>query len=187
MGYFGKALAISGSATIDGIPAWEFMNQTGTLGTYLAGSAIYVGDSTGAQTAVVIVAGTLGAQNTVVSLSLNDGGTGYTGAVGVATTTDGNGSGLTVTTVVGGGAPGPITAGTIVAAGTGYKLNDTITISGGGGNATFNVDDVRSLLPVAGDAVTFDDVQAGSVLPVYVDYVLNTSTAGGFIAMRNET
>ncbi|MBT7542481.1 MAG: hypothetical protein HN613_00220, partial [Gammaproteobacteria bacterium] len=53
--------------------------------------------------------------------------------------------------------------------------------------ATFNVDDVRSLLPVAGDAVTFDDVQAGSVLPVYVDYVLNTSTAGGFIAMRNET
>ena len=184
MGYFGKALAISGSATIDGIPAWEFMNQTGTLGTYLAGSAIYVGDSTGAQTAVVIVAGTLGAQNTVTSLTISDGGTGYTGAVGVATTTDGNGTGLTVTTTVTGGV---ITSLTIAAAGTDYKLNDTITVSGGGGNATLNVDDVRSLLPVAGDSVTFDDVQAGSVLPVYVDYVLNTSTAGGFIAMRNET
>jgi len=184
MGYFGKALAISGSATIDGIPAWEFMNQTGSLGTYLAGSAIYVGDSTGAQTAVVIVAGTLGAQNTVVGLTISDGGTGYTGAVGVATTTNGDGTGLTVTTTVTGGV---ITSLTIAAAGTDYKLNDTITVSGGGGNATLNVDDVRSLLPVVGDAVTFDDVQAGSVLPVYVDYVLNTSTAGGFIAMRNET
>ena len=41
MGYFGKALAISASDTINGLPAWEFMNQTGTLGTYLAGSVIY--------------------------------------------------------------------------------------------------------------------------------------------------
>ena len=40
------------------------MNQTGTLGTYLAGSLIYVG---GAGDVNVIPAGTVGVQNTVIS------------------------------------------------------------------------------------------------------------------------
>ena len=181
MGYFGRAQTWTATDTINGSPGWEFMNQTGSLGTYLAGSSVYVG---GAGAVNVIIAGTVGAQNTVVAVTITDGGTGYTGATGVATTTTGDGSGLTVNTTDTGGV---ITAVVINAAGSGYKLNDTVTIATGGANATLRIDEIRSLLPVAGDAVTFDDVQAGSVLPVYVDYVLNTSTAGGFIAMRNET
>ena len=55
MGYFSKAIAITKSDTINTLPAWEFMNQTGTLGTYLAGSLIYVG---GAGDVNVIPAGT---------------------------------------------------------------------------------------------------------------------------------
>ena len=184
MGYFGKALAITpiAPAAIDGIPAWEFMNS-GSLGTYLAGSAIYVGDSTGAQTAVVIVAGTVGAQNTVVALTITDGGSGYGNGTGVGTS-GGSGTGLTVNTTVTGNA---ITAVAINAAGSGYKSGDIITIPSGGGNATLRVDDVKSLLPGVGDAITFDDVQPGSILPVKVDYVLNTSSAGSFVAMRDET
>ena len=182
MGYFGKAITHTASDTINSLPAWEFMNQTGTLGTYLAGSSIYVG---GAGDVNVIVAGTLGAQHTVTAVTISNGGTGYTGATGVATTTTGDGTGLTVNTTDTGNV---ITAVAINAAGSGYKVGDTITITGGGGNATLTIDDVRSLLPVVGDGVLFQNLNNGDVLPVLVDYILSTSTtAADFVVMRNET
>ena len=81
MGYFGKAKIHTPSDTIDGLPAWEFMNQSGTLGQYLAGSTVYVGVPGGGDVDV-IVAGTVGAQNTVVAVTISAGGTGYTGATG---------------------------------------------------------------------------------------------------------
>ena len=121
MGYFSKAIAITKSDTINTLPAWEFMNQTGTLGTYLAGSLIYVG---GAGDVNVIPAGTVGVQNTVVALTVSAGGTGYTGANNVATTTNGSGSGLTVNTTVGAGAVTAVAIGN--SAGSGYKVGDTI-------------------------------------------------------------
>tara|TARA_Y100000385_G_scaffold255597_1_gene281329 strand:- start:769 stop:1074 length:306 start_codon:yes stop_codon:yes gene_type:complete len=43
MGYFSRAISITKTDTINPLPAWEFMNQTGTLGTFLAGSLVYVG------------------------------------------------------------------------------------------------------------------------------------------------
>jgi len=58
MGYFGNAIVVTASDTIDGLPAWEFMNQSGSLGKYLAGSVIYVGTSDGTKDVNVIVAGT---------------------------------------------------------------------------------------------------------------------------------
>ena len=126
MGYFSRAKAITKSDTINPLPAWEFMNQTGTLGTNLKGSLIYVG---GPGDVNVIPAGTEGAQNTVVALTVSDGGSGYTAANNVATTTTGNGSGLTVNTTVVAGAVTAVAIGN--SAGTGYKVGDTITISGG--------------------------------------------------------
>lgn len=185
MGYFGKAMTHSASDTIDGLPAWEFMNQTGTLGQYLAGSVVYVGDGGGTKDADVIIAGTVGAQNTVVGVTISAGGTGYTGATGVATTTTGDGTGLTINTTDTGGV---ITGAVINAAGTGYKIGDTVTIAGGGGNATLTIDGVRSLLPVEADAVLFTNIADGAILPVKVDYILaNNTTAGEFIVMRDET
>jgi|TARA_R100000781_G_C4019165_1_gene106460 hypothetical protein len=182
MGYFGKAITHTASDTINSLPAWEFMNQTGTLGTYLAGSSIYVG---GAGDVNVIVAGTLGAQHTVTAVTISNGGTGYTGATGVATTTTGDGTGLTVNTTDTGNV---ITAVAINAAGSGYKVGDTITITGGGGNATLTVDEVRSLLPVVGDGVEFAGLTAGDIVPAKVDYVLSTNTSATLlIAMRDET
>lgn len=64
------------------------------------------------------------------------GGTGYANAVGVATTSPGGGTGLTVDTTT---AAGAVTAVTIADAGTGYTVGDTITITGGGADATFTI------------------------------------------------
>ena len=184
MGYFGNAIVITKSDTIDGLPAWEFMNQSGTLGKYLAGSVIYVGDGAGTKDVNVIVAGTVGAQNTVTALTITAGGSGYSNGTGVATT-GGSGTGLTVNITVTANA---VTAVAINAAGSGYKLGDIITISTGGGNATVRVDSVQSLLPAVSDGVLFQNLNNGDILPVKVDYVLSTSTtAGDFVAMRNET
>ena len=161
---------------IDPRSAWLFENQSGTLGTNLTGSSVYVG-VTG--TVRVIISGTVGAQNTVTNLTLVSGGTGYTTANGVATTVTSivpasNGAGLTLNITAGGGV---ITAAVINAAGTNYGLGDIITVTGGGANATFRVDNVRSLDPTAADAIEFVGAQAGSILPVVVDYVLIPAAA----------
>ena len=64
------------------------------------------------------------------------GGSGYTAATNVATT-GGDGQGCTVNTTVSGGA---ITAVAINKHGTGYKDNDTLTVTGGSsGTFTINV------------------------------------------------
>jgi len=189
MGYFGKALAISKSDTIDGLPAWEFMNQTGTLGKYLAGSVIYAGDVSGGTTAKVIIAGTTGAQNAPAStgaFTITTGGTGYTTDTDVATTTTGDGSGLKVSYTAAAGAVTVIDA--ITATGSGYSVGDEVTITGGGANATLTITAIRDYLPVAADAVIFDGIAAGDVLPVKVDYVLSTGTlASDLVAMRDES
>ena len=182
MGYFSRAKAITKSDTINPLPAWEFMNQTGTLGTNLKGSLIYVG---GAGDVNVIPAGTEGAQNTVVALTVSDGGSGYTAANNVATTTTGNGSGLTVNTTVVAGAVTAVAIGN--SAGTGYKVGDTITISGGGADATLTVDEVLSLAPVVADGVEFAGLDAGDIIPIYVDYVLSTNTTATLLVAGRES
>ena len=69
---------------------------------------------------------------------------------------------------------GEVTAVAINAAGTNYSVGDIckVTQAGSNGSCTFVITSVNSLLPVAGDAITFKDVQAGSVLPVAIDYVV---------------
>ena len=144
-----------------------------TLGTNLTGSSVYVG-VTG--TVRVIIAGTVGAQNTVTNLTFSIwrnwiyyrkwGATTVTSIVPAS-----NGAGLTVDTTAAGGI---ITSVTIKAAGANYGLGDIVTIqqAGSGANATFRVDGITSLNPTAADAIEFVGAQAGSILPVVVDYVL---------------
>jgi hypothetical protein len=158
---------------IDSRSAWFFENQSGTLGTNLTGSSVYVG-VTG--TVRVIIAGTVGTQNTVTNLTLVSGGTGYITENGEPTTVTSivpasNGAGLTVDTTAAGGI---ITSVIIKAAGANYGLGDIVTIqqAGSGANATFRVDGITSLNPTAADAIEFVGAQAGSILPVVVDYVL---------------
>jgi hypothetical protein len=84
-------------------------------------------------------------------------GTGYTGAVGVATTSSGSGVGLTVDTTDDGG--GGIATVAINAAGTGYAVGDVVTIAGGGTNATIVISDVdafsAAVAPIGSYVSTF--------------------------------
>ena len=181
MGYFSRAISITKDDTINPLPAWEFMNQTGTLGTFLAGSLIYVG---GGGDVNVIPAGTVGAQNTVTALIIARGGSGYTAGTNVATTTNGSGIGLTLNTSV---LAGAIVSVAIENAGNGYKPGDTIIISGGSVDADITVGDVITLLPVVADGVLFSGLDAGDIVPIYADYVLSTSTSATLLVAGRES
>lgn len=264
----GKALAITPNNTIDARSAWLFENQTGTLGTNLNSSVLYVGVTGDIN---CILSGVVGVQGTVIALDATDpygsnpsynalsNGSGYVTANGLLTSvtstvpkspakqptgltvditvtlptatlsaagtgysagaidsvTGGTGTGIEGTVAINAGvvtaftftdggigytvgdvitlvqaasgdnatitltsAPnGAITTIAVNAAGSNYSPGDIITViqagASGGTRAILNVQD---LAPVAGDAVLFKGVPAGSILPVSVDYVLATST-----------
>ena len=118
----------------------------------------------------------------ILTFEIVDGGVGYTaGDVLTIVQAGGNNGSITLAT-----APnGAVTAITIGNnAGTNYSVGDIITVvqAGSGGDCKFAIASVESLLPVAGDAVTFTAVQAGSVLPVAIDYVITCPT--GSVAVK---
>jgi len=49
------------------------------------------------------------------------------------------------------------------------------------------VDEVRSLLPVVGDGVEFSGLDAGDIIPIYVDYVLSTNTTATLLVAGRES
>ena len=260
----GKALAITPNNTIDARSAWLFENQTGTLGTNLNSSVLYVGVTGDIN---CILSGVVGVQGTVTALDATDpygsnpsynalsNGSGYATANGLLTSvtstvpkspakqptgltvditvtlptatlsaagtgysagaidsvTGGTGTGIEGTVAINAGvvtaftftdggigytvgdvitlvqaasgdnatitltsAPnGAITTIAINAAGSNYSPGDIITvIQAGASGGTRAILSVQDLAPVAGDAVLFKDVQAGSVLPVAIDYVI---------------
>jgi hypothetical protein len=170
--FIATALAYNPTNTIDPRPAWLFENQTGTLGTNLTGSAVYVGV---AGTVRGILAGKEGVQGTVTALgSILTGGTGYTTANGLATTVTsivpssaGTGCTVDITAVA-----GAVTVIAINAVGQQYSVGDILTVVQGGNNCTVRINSVQSLAPVAGDAIDFLNVPAGTILPVVFDYIL---------------
>ena len=170
--FISTALAYNPTNTIDPRPAWLFENQTGTLGTNLTGSAVYVGV---AGTVRGILAGKEGVQGTVAVLgSILTGGTGYTTANGLTTTVTsivpssaGTGCTVDITAVA-----GAVTVIAINAVGQQYSVGDILTVVQGGNNCTVRINSVQSLAPVAGDAIDFLNVPAGTILPVVFDYIL---------------
>ena len=172
----GMPLTATMIASIDPRPAWVHENQTGTLGTFLNSSILYVGAA--GDVSVILPGMSL---NSVATLTLSAGGSGYTTATGAATTcSNANASGLTVDTTA---VAGAITVIAINAAGSGYNPGDIITVAGGGGDGTAVIDTVNVDAPIAAQALTFKAVPAGTILPVAVDYVtaLNTVTVADII------
>jgi len=117
----------------------------------------------------------------VLTLERVSGGTGYTAASAVATTSSGDGTGLTVTYTVTGGV---IDQAVTIAAGggtgvqAGYKIDEVITVTGGGGNATFKV---IALTWEKGNEMTDEHLQAASTgkkLFQLVEVVAATHSAG---------
>jgi len=98
-------------------------------------------------------------QDTAVNtaITLTAGGSGYTGATAVATTSNGVGTGMTITTTV---VAGAVTVGVIVNSGKGYAIGDIVTIAGGGGDATFTISATTSLVLTTANA----SIQQGMTL-----------------------
>ena len=174
-GIAGKAMRSTGLVgTPDGKPAWIFENQTGVLGNNLNSSVLYMGVTGNIN---VIVAGTSLAS--ARTLSLSSGGTLYTTLPAATTTCSNNmAQGLTVAITQAGGV---IQSLAIVAAGSGYNPGDIITVveagrAGGAVDAKAVITAVNDGVPVAAQAITFESVQAGSFLPVAVDFITSLGT-----------
>ena len=173
-GIVGQAMPLTGLVGAPNVlPAWVFENQTGTLGTNLNSSVLYVGASGDVS---VILAGT--SLNSVSTLSLLSGGTGYTNGaqVNIPTLCSNNlASGLTINATVAGNAITNPTIGN--AAGSGYNVGDIVTVNGAGGtNATITITAVNNGVPVSAQALTFKGISAGTILPVAIDYVTALTT-----------
>jgi hypothetical protein len=119
------------SATIANAGVGYIPTETITvLGTSLGGAT-----PTNDATVTVSTANVLNAVNTLDNASLVP-GTGYSDATGVATTASGSGTGLTVDITQTGGAIDTVVAN---AKGQSYTIGETITITGGNGDATIDV------------------------------------------------
>jgi hypothetical protein len=166
-GIAGKAMRSTGLVgTPDGKPAWIFENQTGVLGNNLNSSVLYMGATGNIN---VIMAGTSLAS--VRSLNLTAAGAAYSTVTAATTCSNNMAQGLTVAITQNGGA---IQSLAIVAAGSGYNPGDIITVieaGGGAGGATAVITAVNDGVPVVAQAITFENVQAGSFLPVAVDFI----------------
>ena len=174
-GIIGRAMPLTAAlvGAPNALPAWVFENQTGTLGTNLNSSVLYVGVSGDVS---VILPGT--SLSSVSTLSLLSGGTGYNNGAqtNIATTCPNNlASGLTIDSTVAGNAIVDPTIGN--SAGSGYNVGDIVTVTGAGGtDATITITAVNDGVPISAQAITFKGVPAGTILPVAVDYVTALAT-----------
>jgi len=177
-GIAGKAMRSTGLVgTPDGKPAWIFENQTGVLGNNLKSSVLYMGVTGNVN---VIVAGTSLASVSAIGNPTN-GGTLYTNGITANTTCSNNMAQDLTVTITTNGAPGVIQSLVIAAAGSGYNPGDIITIveagrAVGAVDAKAVITAVNDGVPVAAQAITFESVQAGSFLPVAVDFITSLGT-----------
>ena len=168
-GIAGKAMRSTGLVgTPNGKPAWIFENQTGVLGNNLNSSVLYMGATGNIN---VIIAGTSLAS--AKTLSLTSGGAAYSTVTANTTCSNNMAQGLTVAITQ---TNGVIQSLAIVAAGSGYNPGDIITVveagrAVGAVDAKAVITAVNDGVPVAAQAITFESVQAGSFLPVAVDFI----------------
>ena len=140
----GKALAVTPNNTIDARSAWLFENQTGTLGTNLSSSVLYVGVTGDIN---CILSGVVGVQGTVTALDATNpygsnpsynalsNGSGYVTANGLLTSVTSTvtkspakqPAGLTVDITV------ALPTKTVSAGGTGYSAGAIDSVTGGTG------------------------------------------------------
>jgi len=115
----------------------------------------------------------------VSTFTTNSLGTGYTTATGVATTSAGGGTGLTVDITA---AAGAITAIVINNAGTGYEVGDTITITGGINPEVMTVTAVTYLNPVADPTPLIDTISYKKPVDAELVFkITSTETEASFL------
>ena len=182
-GIAGKAMrAVGKVGTPDGVPGWVFENQTGTLGKLLNGSVIWCGV---AGSLNVIPGGiTLGDAEEFrwgSAVPNTNVGSNYTEGITATTTCSNNmAQGLTLKLTTVNAGTGAIEGVEVVNGGSGYNLNDLVTVveagrPGGSVDAVLKVHKVGKGVPSADQSVEFK-VVAGSILPVAVDYITSLTT-----------
>ena len=125
----------------------------------------------------------INAGGAIATFEITDGGVGYK-AGDVLTIVQAGGTGGSITLAT---APnGAVTNVTIDAAGTNYSVGDIITVAqtGSGEDCKFAIGAVKSLLPGVAQVVKFKDLQKGTILPVAVSYVIDSSDATFLVALK---
>ena len=198
-GYFtANGLLTSVTSTVPKSPAKQPTGLTVNITVTVPTSALVVGQGgTGytagnAFTSTVAPAGGTGIIGTIATIS-GGGGTGPAATLTITRSGSGYSTGdvITITSAgsnnaakftITGALNGAITTITPNVAGSNYSPGDIITvIQAGASGATRAILTVQDLEPTIDDAVLFKGVQTGTILPVSVDYILNTGTTAGDI------
>jgi len=198
-GYFtANGLLTSVTSTVPKSPAKQPTGLTVNITVTVPTSALVVGQGgTGytagnAFTSTVAPAGGTGIIGTIATIS-GGGGTGPAATLTITRSGSGYSTGdvITITSAgsnnaakftITGALNGAITTITPNVAGSNYSPGDIITvIQAGASGGTRAILTVQDLEPTIDDAVLFKGVQPGTILPVSVDYVLNTGTTAGDI------
>ena len=154
---------------------------TGTAGAPVAFTT--TGGAAGSSGLIGLIKGVNGTGG-ITAFEITRGGKGY--AVNdVLTFVSGDGINGTMTLST---APnGAVTEITINAPGANYSVGDIITLeqANSNGDCKFCIGSIKSDLPTIEDAVLFTAVPVGTILPVAVDYVVETgTTATGLVACK---
>ena len=155
----------------------DSLATVGTAGLNYTNGAFTVAGGSGLTGTIGVNAGT-GAIETVLITSV---GTAVASDVFAPLGRGGDGNGRIVLQ-----GDGVVTAIAIRVAGSNYSVGDicTVTQAGSGGNCTFAIAAVESLLPVAGDVVRFAAVPTGTILPAAVSYVISSGSATDLVALK---
>ena len=130
---------------------------------------------------------TLGAGGAIATFEITDGGVDYkAGDVLTIVQAGGTGGSITLATAPNGAVSADAITIAAGKAGLNYSIGDIITITQGTNvSAKFCIRAVKNDLPVIANAVVFEAVPAGTILPVAVNYVTATGTvATGLIACK---
>ena len=154
---------------------------TGTVGAPVAFTT--TGGTAGSSGLIGLITGVNGTGG-ITAFTITRGGQGY--AINdVLTFVSGDGINGTMTLST---APnGAVTEITINAPGANYSVGDIITLeqANSNGDCKFCIGSIKSDLPTIEDAVLFTAVPVGTILPVAVDYVVETgTTATGLVACK---
>ena len=189
-----RSVKATGAPTVPVYPvpkAVAFVVGTGTIistakSTGTAGAPAAFTTTGGTGTGLIGIITGVNGTGGITAFTITRGGQGY--AIDDVLTFV-SGDGINGTMTLGSAPNGAVTGATIVVGGEGYAIGDIITIdqTDSGKNATFRVDAVRSFSPVLGDAIVFNNVPVGTVLPVYVDYVTATGTGATLLIAGRES
>lgn len=136
----------SGKLRVEALTAYEIITlntSSANVGTYVLGTTNVDNSATYSSNFqdILLEYATIAVPGPTASVTLVDGGTGYSSGTSVATS-GGTGSGLTVNVVA--NTSGVVTSVTVSSRGSGYLAGDLITVAGGNVNCKIRISNVQN-------------------------------------------